>query len=98
MEETQDKINPSHYKPTGDATVLDKMIRLGDLQVIDVIELFGLGYHLGNVVKYTFRAGKKEELGYDKTLKAIEDCSKAAWYLNREIERLQRHKKAISDT
>lgn len=29
------------------------------MEVIDVIEGFGLGFNLGNVVKYVLRAGKK---------------------------------------
>lgn len=51
---------------------------------IDVIEDWKLGYHLGNATKYISRAGRKG--GPDK---AIEDLKKAAWYVNREISRLQ---------
>lgn len=89
MEEQTDKINPSHYKPTGDPAVLDRMIRLGDLQVIDVIELFDLGYHLGNVAKYVLRSGKKPELGYEMEMKEIEDLEKGVWYLQRKIKVLK---------
>lgn len=46
---------------------------------IDVIEAWGLGFHLGNVLKYIARAGRKGP--------AIEDLEKARWYLDREIER-----------
>lgn len=49
-------------------------------EAIKVIEAWGLGFCLGNAVKYICRAGKKGD--------AIEDLRKAAWYLNREIERL----------
>lgn len=86
MEETQDKINPSHYKPTPKH---DRQIWLSELQVIDIIELFDLNYHRGNVAKYMFRAGRKGELGYTETLKEIEDLEKSVWYLQREIERLK---------
>lgn len=55
----------------------------GKIEVIDFIEDQSLGFNLGNVVKYTARAGKKNP---DKTL---EDLRKAAFYLDREIERLQ---------
>lgn len=55
----------------------------GKIEVIDYIEDKGFGYNLGNAVKYISRAGKKNP---DKT---IEDLEKAAWYLNREIERLK---------
>jgi len=53
-------------------------------EAIKVIEAWGLGFNLGNTVKYVSRSGKK---GVDKT---VEDLRKAAWYLNREIENLTR--------
>ena len=56
----------------------------GKIEVIDFIEDKELGFHLGNAVKYISRAGRKNP---DKT---IEDLRKAAWYLNRQIERLER--------
>lgn len=46
---------------------------------IDVIEDWELGFNLGNAVKYLSRAGRKED--------ALEDLSKAVWYINREISR-----------
>lgn len=55
----------------------------GKVEVADFILDKELNYCLGNVVKYVSRAGRK-----DKT-KTVEDLRKAAWYLNREIERLQ---------
>ena len=66
MDETKlDEINPDHYKaPNG-------------LEVIEVIEAFGLGYNLGNAVKYILRHKKKG----GKT-----DLEKAIWYLGREIK------------
>lgn len=54
----------------------------GRIEVIDFIEDKKLGYHLGNAVKYISRAGKKDPA------KKVEDLRKAAWYINREIERL----------
>ena len=56
----------------------------GKIEVIDFIEDQHLGFHLGNAVKYISRAGRKDP---DKT---IEDLRKAAWYINRQIERLER--------
>lgn len=55
----------------------------GKIEVIDFIEDQHLGFHLGNAVKYISRAGRKNP---DKT---VEDLRKAAWYLNRQIERLE---------
>ena len=81
----EDKINPKHYKPTGDEVDLDRLVRLGDIQAIDVIETFGLGYHLGCTAKYILRAGKKEEQGYGATLKEIEDLEKSIWYTTRRM-------------
>jgi hypothetical protein len=49
----------------------------GKMEAIDVIEAFGLGFNLGNVVKYVLRAGKKGD--------RREDLEKAKWYLDREI-------------
>lgn len=50
----------------------------GGVEVIDAIEAWGLGYHLGNAVKYIARAGKK-------TPDPREDLRKAIWYIERAI-------------
>lgn len=47
------------------------------LESIDVIEGFGLGFCLGNAVKYILRAGKKNN--------REEDLEKAIWYISREL-------------
>jgi hypothetical protein len=60
--------HPSHY---GGDTVYE---------CIKVVEAWGLGFSLGNCVKYISRAGKKDPT------KLVEDLTKAAWYLNRAIE------------
>jgi hypothetical protein len=49
-------------------------------EVIKVIEAWELDFHLGTVVKYIPRAGKKDPG------KELEDLKKAAWYLARKIE------------
>jgi hypothetical protein len=56
----------------------------GRIEVIDFIEDQRLPYHLGNVVKYVARAGKKDPS------RTVEDLEKAAWYLNRYIQLLQK--------
>ena len=53
-------------------------------EVIDIIEEFKFGFNLGNVVKYILRAGKKDPTKY------IEDLKKAKWYLEREINNLEK--------
>lgn len=58
-----------------------KHYNAGKIEVIDAIEDWGLGFHLGNVVKYVARANYKG--------KPLEDLKKAQWYLNRAIEKLE---------
>ena len=53
----------------------------GGIEAIDAIEAWGLGFCLGNVVKYIARAGHK-------TADGLQDLQKAAWYLDREIKRI----------
>lgn len=48
-------------------------------EAIKVIEAWGLGFNLGNAVKYISRAGKKGD--------AAEDLRKAEFYINREIQK-----------
>ncbi len=66
--------HPSHY---GGADNL--------YEAIKVIEAWKLGFHLGNVVKYISRAGKKHD-------RVLEELKKAAWYLQRCIEHLEEQK------
>ena len=60
--------NPEHYGG-----------KQNTYEAIKVIESWDLNFHLGNVVKYISRAGKK-----DKN-KLKEDLEKAKWYLDRFI-------------
>jgi hypothetical protein len=46
-------------------------------EAIKVIEAWGLGFNLGNTVKYIARAEHKGA--------TVEDLKKARWYLDREI-------------
>ena len=57
---------------------------MGKYEAIDVIEDWNLGFNLGNTIKYISRAGHKDK---DKT---IEDLKKSLWYLQREINNLER--------
>lgn len=47
------------------------------VECIDVVE--HMGFNIGNAVKYLWRCDLKRD--------AIEDLRKAAWYVNREIEK-----------
>ena len=69
--------SPSHYQIPGTG-----------MEVIDVIE--GIltpeqfeGYCYGNIIKYILRAPRKN---------GAEDLKKAAWYVDREIRRLEKMK------
>ena len=54
------------------------------IEAIDVIEAFGLGFNLGNAVKYILRAGKKGSRRC-RQRDRLTDLQKAAWYLAGEI-------------
>ena len=56
----------------------------GNIEVIDFIEDKGLGFNLGNCIKYISRAGKKNPE------KLLEDLKKARWYLDREIMNMEK--------
>lgn len=57
-----------------------KHYNTGSIEVIDAIESWELGFHLGNTVKYIARAGKKDKRKY------LEDLNKALYYLKRQIK------------
>lgn len=58
----------------------------GGIEVIDAIEAwgFGEGFNRGNAIKYIARAGRKNP---DTE---VEDLKKAAWYIQREIQRVEK--------
>jgi hypothetical protein len=58
--------------------------KVGGIETIDFIEAKKLGYNLGNVVKYITRADHKGN--------KLEDLKKAQWYLNREVQTMEKLK------
>lgn len=52
------------------------------IEPIDAIEDWQLSYNLGNAVKYISRAGRKGD--------AVEDLSKAVFYIQRQIKLLSK--------
>ncbi len=56
------------------------------IEPIAAIEAWQLGFHLGCVVKYVCRAGRKGN--------KVEDLKKARWYLDREIARLEQEQRS----
>jgi hypothetical protein len=70
VEAEDDPVNhPSHYT-------------FGKYEVLDVIEDWGLSYHLGNATKYIARAGRKDPA------KEKQDLEKAVFYIQRRIANL----------
>lgn len=54
----------------------------GGMEAMDVIEAFGLGFAIGNAVKYLLRCGRKGD-----EADALRDLEKARAYIQREIKR-----------
>lgn len=69
--------HPDHYHP-------------GTYEAINVIEAWDLNFNLGSAIKYISRCGLKPDAELSKKEKTLEDLRKAAWYVNREIERLSK--------
>jgi hypothetical protein len=70
--EQPDPVNhPPHYQ-------------VGGLECIDVIEALDLPFHLGNTLKYLWRAGRKDGTH------TLEDLKKARFYLDRQISLLEK--------
>ena len=80
------KQNGIDLQPPEDAVNHPLHYTSGKIETIDLIEDKSLNFHRGNAVKYIVRAGKKDPE------KEIEDLKKAAWYINREIARLENAK------
>ena len=81
----EDKVNhPSHYTWLKDVC---------GIEVIDITR--HLDFDLGNAIKYILRAGKKSEEGYSDLDKTIEDLKKAIFYINDEIELLEKNKTKV---
>lgn len=60
---------PSHY------------VEGRSIEPIEVIEDWGLGFQLGNALKYIARSGRKGD--------EVQDLRKAIWYLDRRIRLLE---------
>jgi hypothetical protein len=71
---SEDVNHPAHYGGADNPyeAILDK-----------VIEAWGLGFSLGNAVKYICRVGQKPGVPN------VADLKKARWYIDREISRLE---------
>lgn len=66
-----DDLRPDHYGGKNNV-----------YEVFKVIDAWGVGFYLGNALKYICRAGKKDPA------KEVEDLVKARTYINARLERL----------
>lgn len=73
MENKEHVNHPEHYQFGNN----------NEYEAIKVIDAWGLGFSLGNTVKYISRAGKKDPK------KELEDLKKALWYLQHHINKLE---------
>jgi Protein of unknwon function (DUF3310) len=53
-------------------------------EVIKVVEAWRLNFHRATAIIYMARAGKKQD--------ELQDLKKARWYLDREIQNLEKHR------
>lgn len=83
IKEDENVSHPSHY------TWLKEKC---GIEVIDITR--HLNFNLGNAIKYILRSGKKpiidKDLSDDFNKAAIQDLRKAIWYLNDEIDRIEK--------
>ena len=78
-----DNVNhPKHYTshPSG-------------VECIEITEHYG--FCVGNAIKYLWRAGLKKDGTLDDIDKEIEDVRKAAWYVERHIQNLEKQKRSL---
>jgi hypothetical protein len=76
MSEGPDLINhPPHYTSSPATCECGRTI-----ECISVVR--HMGFNVGNVIKYLWRAGRKGD--------ALEDLRKARWYLDDEIKRIEK--------
>lgn len=68
--------NPSHYADS-------------EIEPIEIIEDWHLGFCLGNAIKYIKRNGHKKSAALTDRDKAIQDLKKACWYILRRVYQLE---------
>lgn len=79
----QEEVFVASQVPLNDAVNHPSHYTYAKFEVYEVIKAFGLGFNLGNVVKYILRHPHKG---------GLEDLKKARWYLEREIEEWEEEK------
>lgn len=86
-DKTVDGEMPSTPRPV-EASPADRPAHYGGeanpFEPIKIIEYYDFGFNLGNSVKYICRAGRKNTESF------LADLKKARWYIDREIQKLER--------
>jgi hypothetical protein len=80
-----DKLNEGSHEYIASDPINPSHYQRGGIQAIDVIEAYELNFRAANVLKYVLR--------YKYKGKPLEDLKKAKWYLDREIEHLEKEAK-----
>ena len=65
------------------------------VECIEITEHYS--FCVGNAIKYLWRAGLKKDGTLTDIDKEIEDVQKAAWYVQRHLENLQKKKKQMAE-
>lgn len=66
-------------------------------EAIKVIEAWGADFNIGTTLRYLCRAGKKTIGGNSEEMR-LEDLKKARWYLDREIQNIEKYTKVYEDS
>ena len=88
----QEILIPSHYVPK-DKEMIDHPSHYGGAnnpyEAIKVIEAWEADFNIGTTLRYLCRCGKKTIGGSAEEMR-LEDLKKARWYLDREIQNIEK--------
>ena len=83
---------PSHYAPK-DKEMVEHPLHYGGAdnpyEAIKVIEAWEANFNIGTALRYLCRCGKKTIGGSAEEMR-LEDLKKARWYLDREIQNIEK--------
>ena len=82
---TEPTTGRDEYTPTNHP--LHYNVHPAGVECVDVVE--GFGFCIGNAIKYLWRADAKDQ--------PLEDLRKALWYVQREIDRREKHLPSIQE-
>ena len=79
IEEDENVSHPSHYT---------QLKEKSGIEVIDITR--HLNFNLGQVLKYILRLGHKKDIGFTFYEKVLSDLHKAKFYIENEINRVEK--------